>query len=266
MKTIQRAGEFILVSAGLACILFLLFNAIRHGWTMHYLVFPVLAGVLFAAALLLPVSMKINMALLLVSTAMGLYGAEALLGQVVFSPARFSTNDWLNFPEEANASVAVNRIKQEKSVNASFDTRTRLEVVLDLRKQGIRAFPDVFPAVLFQSNGKRVITSLFSTGNGEFLPLASISNVTTVFCNESGKYIIYQSDEHGFHNPPGLWKKGEVDIVALGDSYAHGACVPSDQGFVSLIRSEFPATVNLGVNGDGPLAMLATLKEYASFL
>jgi hypothetical protein len=55
----------------------------------------------------------------------------------------------------------------------------------------------------------------------------------------------------------------EADIVALGDSYAHGACIPSDQGFVSLIRSEYPATVNLGVNGDGPLAILATLKECA---
>jgi hypothetical protein len=175
-------------------------------------------------------------------------------------------NDWLNFPEDANSSVAVNRIKQEKSKNALFDTRTRLEVVTDLRKQGTNAFPDVFPAVLFQSNGKQVIKSLFANGNGEFLPLASISNATTVFCNESGEYIIYRSDEHGFHNPSGLWDKGWADIVALGDSYAHGACVPSDQGFVSVIRSRYPATINLGVNGDGPLAMLATLKEYGAFL
>jgi hypothetical protein len=265
MKTIQRAGDFILVSAGVSCILFFLFNAIRHGWTLHYLVFLGLAGALFAV-LLFRVSIRVNLALLLISTTMGLYGAEALLGLVMFSPARFSTNDWLNFPEDANSSVAVNRIKQEKSANASFDTRTRLEVVLDLRKRGIRAFPDVFPAVLFQSNGKRVITSLFSAENGEFLPLAGISKVTTVFCNENGEYIIYQSDEHGFHNPPGLWEKEGADIVALGDSYAHGACVSSDQGFVSLIRAEYPATVNLGVNGDGPLTMLATLKEYAFFL
>jgi hypothetical protein len=85
-----------------------------------------------------------------------------------------------------------------------------------------------------------------------FLPLACISNVTTVFCNESGEYIIYRSDDHGFHNSSGLWDKEQADIVALGDSYAHGACVPSEQGFVSVIRSRYPATVNLGVNGDGP--------------
>lgn len=225
---------------------------------------PGLAVGLFAA-LRLQAHAKVNLALLLVSSAIGLYGAEALLGQVIFSASRFSANDWLNFPEDANSSVAVNRIKQEKTKNAAFDTRTRLEVVKDLRKQGIRAFPDVFPAVLFQSNGQGVTRSLFTVGNEEFLPLASISNVVTVFCNESGEYIVYSSDEHGFHNPSGLWD-GAADIVALGDSYAHGACVPSDQGFVSLIRSRYPAMINLGVNGNGPLAMLATLKEYASFL
>lgn len=265
MKSIQRVANIILLGAGTSCILFLLYNIARHGWALHYLVFPVLA-IAFFAALRFQVSARVNLALFLASMAIGLYGAEVLLGQVILSPSRFNVNDWLNFPEDANSSVAVNRIKQEKSINASFDTRTRLEVVKDLRKQGIRAFPDVFPAVLFQSNGKQVLRSLFTAGNVEFLPLASISNVITVFCNESGEYIVYSSDEHGFHNPPGLWMKGKADIVALGDSYAHGACVPSDQGFVSVIRSHYPATINLGVNGNGPLAMLATLKEYASFL
>jgi lysophospholipase L1-like esterase len=184
----------------------------------------------------------------------------------VLSSTRFAINDWLNFPEDANSRVAVTRIKQGKSVDAAFDTRTRLQVVNDLREEGIRAYPDVFPAVLFQSNGQKVIRSLFTTGNDEFLPLASIANVTTVFCNESGEYIIYKSDEHGFHNPLGLWPAGRADIIALGDSYAHGACVPSDQGFVAVIRARYPATINLGVNGAGPLAMLATLKEYAANL
>jgi hypothetical protein len=254
-----------LLGAGACCILFFLFSIVRHGWAVHYLMLMALAAALFAA-LSIHASARVNLALFLVSTAIALYGAEALLGWSILSPNRFSMNDWLNFPEDANSSVAVHRIKQEKAVNASFDTRTRLEVIKDLRKQGIRAFPDVFPTVLFQSNGKQVITSRFTAGGDEFLPLASISNVTTVFCNESGEYIVYSSDEHGFHNPSGLWEKGYADIVALGDSYAHGACVPSEKGFVSVIRSRYPATINLGVNGDGPLAMLATLKEYAAFI
>jgi hypothetical protein len=167
MNSIQRIANITLIGAGGCCILFFLFNVTRHGWVLHYILFPALA-VVFFAALKLRASIRVNLALFLVSAAIALYGAEALLGQVIFTPNRFSMNDWLNFPEDANSSVAVNRIKQEKPKNARFDTRTRLEVVRDLRKQGVNAFPDVFPAVLFQSNGKQVITSLFAGENGEF--------------------------------------------------------------------------------------------------
>ena len=37
------------------------------------------------------------------------------------------------------------------------------------------------------------------------------------------------------------------------------------KNFVALIRQHYPATINLGVSGDGPLTMLATLKEYVQF-
>jgi len=46
--------------------------------------------------------------------------------------------------------------------------------------------------------------------------------------------VIYEGDEHGFHNPMGLYYPGQVDVVALGDSYVHGACVKSDQTRFSL--------------------------------
>ena len=89
---------------------------------------------------------------------------------------------------------------------------------------------------------------------------------TTVFCNESGEYIVYESDEHGFHNPRGTWERRPADLVALGDSYTHGVCVSSEKGFVAVIRAHHPATVNLGVNSHGPLTSLATLKEYGPIL
>jgi lysophospholipase L1-like esterase len=54
-----------------------------------------------------------------------------------------------------------------------------------------------------------------------------------------------------------------VDIVAVGDSFTQGHCVPSDSNFVSLIRHRYPRTLNLGIEGNGSLTMLATLKEYA---
>src|SRR5690606_30451920 len=54
--------------------------------------------------------------------------------------------------------------------------------------------------------------------------------------------------------------------ITLGDSYTHGVCVPTDKGFVATIRSQRPHTINLGVNGHGPLTSLATLKEYGESL
>lgn len=77
----------------------------------------------------------------------------------------------------------------------------------------------------------------------------------------NGEYLTYQSDEHGFHNPPGLWRQ-PLDIAAVGDSITHGVCVPSEKNMVALIREKYPATVNLDVGGNGPLLMLAGIREY----
>ena len=46
----------------------------------------------------------------------------------------------------------------------------------------------------------------------------------------------------------------------------HGYCVPPEKSFVALIRQRHPATLNLGVAGDGPLLMLATLQEHLTAL
>jgi hypothetical protein len=84
--------------------------------------------------------------------------------------------------------------------------------------------------------------------------------------NENGEPMQYESDEYGFNNPPGTsqLKLKEAENVFLGDSFAQGQCVNSDSGFVARVRSSHPATVNLGVAGNGPLLMLAGLEEYAA--
>jgi hypothetical protein len=82
----------------------------------------------------------------------------------------------------------------------------------------------------------------------------------------SGEYTAYQSDEHGFHNPKGIWRTDRLNIAILGDSFAHGFCVPSENNFVSLIRDRYPATLSLGMGGSGPLLELAGVKEFLPFL
>jgi hypothetical protein len=95
-----------------------------------------------------------------------------------------------------------------------------------------------------------------------YMGLAGLAGVTTVHCNESGTYNIYPGDEHGFNNPKGIWTLPAIDIAVIGDSFTHGACVAEPENFVARLRSRFPATLNLGMGGSGPLIELATLKEY----
>jgi lysophospholipase L1-like esterase len=87
-----------------------------------------------------------------------------------------------------------------------------------------------------------------------------------VHCNEIGPYLIYRSDEHGFQNPSGLWGLPQLDVALVGDSFAQGNCVPSEQNAAARIRSDFPGTLNLGMEGNGPLAELAVIREFLPVL
>ena len=154
-------------------------------------------------------------------------------------------------------------IEAAKELGLHVDARTKLTVIADLRGKGIDAYPNFSPQALLSTkkhgNPKIVV-------GAEFLPLAGISNKVSVACNESGEYMVYENDEHGFHNPTGLWNTGRVDIAAVGNSFVQGYCVSSEKNFVARIRNRYPSTLNLGTAGQGPLMMLATIKEYAQWV
>ncbi len=147
------------------------------------------------------------------------------------------------------------------------DTRSAIEVVHDMRKTDIEAYPYLF------FRGHQIIAdkelgqkSIFTHNGIEFAPLGLISNVTTALCNEIGKWQIYKADEHGFNNPQGIWQNQNIDVLALGDSFTHGSCVDPKDHMIGKIRSQYPLTVNLGRLGTGPLFQLATLREYGPAL
>lgn len=144
-------------------------------------------------------------------------------------------------------------LHRSKSKELGIDTRSWLEVLKNLRQDGLRASLAVWP---------RVLLTVWASEFERLLPLSGISNVATVLCNETGEWVIYESDEHGFNNPKGLYKPGDVDIVAVGDSFIHGFCVRPERNAVGLLRDRFPKTLNLGMGGNGPLANLATFREY----
>jgi hypothetical protein len=91
-------------------------------------------------------------------------------------------------------------------------------------------------------------------------PLAGVSLARTLDCREGEGWIVYTSDEHGFRNPPGLWR-APAEVVLLGDSFGHGQCVRDGHTIADRLRARHPATLSLAFSGDGPLTALATLRE-----
>ena len=135
------------------------------------------------------------------------------------------------------------------------DARTTIQVIEDLNEAGTEAFPVVVPTEFLQE-------PLETSGGNLIFPLSGIANVSTVWCNESGEWVVYESDEHGFNNPKGIWGKEAIDVAAIGDSFTHGACVEPEKNAMGLIREVYDNTLNLGIGGSGPWVEFATLKEY----
>ncbi|MEW6530855.1 MAG: hypothetical protein AB1473_08480 [Thermodesulfobacteriota bacterium] len=194
----------------------------------------ILAALLLIAAFLLPQKRKTDLALLIVSGAVGLYLVEAAL--------------WLVDPRQYGRNLAAAR-----GLGLPFDERSPIEVIIDLRKEGKRAYP-LIPAALLRAAGR----------TAGLIPLAGLANVTVVWCNEGGRYAVFSSDEHGFRNPRGLSAVNPAEVVLVGDSLLQGGCVNDDQDISTCVRSLYPRTLNFANAGNGPLSMLAGLREYAA--
>lgn len=130
--------------------------------------------------------------------------------------------------------------------------------VLRLRSTGQRAFPALPPATWYFAHFRKNIDQQLA-----MLPLAGLSNVLTVYCNERSGWTIYLADEHGFRNPRNPTRSTAGERIALiGDSFVQGACVPDAKTLSGVLRTRGWQAENYGVAGDGPLLELATLQEY----
>jgi GDSL-like lipase/acylhydrolase family protein len=135
-----------------------------------------------------------------------------------------------------------------------------LRTVQALRAQGRAAHPFVSPTFFISLRAPGAPSWLAVDGQPT-LPLADIARSTVVACREAGEWLVFEADEHGFHNPPGMWS-APAQLAFVGDSFVHGSCVPSEANMVAVARRSFPATVNLGMPGGGPLVSLAEVREY----
>jgi hypothetical protein len=143
------------------------------------------------------------------------------------------------------------------AVLANSDPRSKIEVLEALRSAGQDAWPIASPASLARAVDQKAPPF----DRGQLLPLGGISKVPSVFCGEGRPFVVYQSDRYGFFNPDSAFD-AKPNVMLLGDSYVHGYCVGLEDGIVPRLREEFPGALNFGMNGNGPLLMLATLREY----
>lgn len=202
------------------------------GLTLCYL-FPAAWAVLSFGALRLSPPRRLNVALVFLSVAASIYAGEVLL-------------DLLTTIGKARS---------------NYDHRTPLQVVLELRRAGVDAYPSLWPTLFLDPRPKGPVRSAITIDGAEVVPLAGITDKVVVACNETGQLLSYHSDEFGFHNPGGVWR-ADAHVAAVGDSFTLGYCVPSDRNFVAIIRNRYPLTLNLSSIGNGPLVELATMKEY----
>jgi hypothetical protein len=186
-----------------------------------------------------PLETRVNFSLAIVSL-----GVTVYLGEVAFYVARAKPY------QPAPATPAPRK-------DASFDKRSRLQVIADLREEGRDAYSRVSPRDFVDSNGLGV-------GKDKRYPLAGISNRQTVHCNITGEWVVFESDEHGFRNPQGIYGNQDLDIVLIGDSFTFGGCVKENIG--DLLRRDDRTVLNLGYSGIGPLIEMAILEEYGASL
>ncbi len=183
---------------------------------------------------------KTNLALFLAGATISVFACEYLM-QFYFSQTEEKTN-----------------LEWARQQGLSFDTRTPLQVLEDLKNTG-----EEYYLVVQASSFRRLYNRPLLINEKEVIPFGGVANVNTLLCNESGTYVTYDSDEFGFNNPPGVWKnKNKTNLYFVGDSFTQGRCVPREDTFVDRVRKQFPDTIAMGISNNGPLSELGSLREY----
>lgn len=141
-----------------------------------------------------------------------------------------------------------------------YDLRTKKQFTHELRLAGTPALPILNRGDLLAPEYR------LPFGTPPAIALAMVSRTPVVLGNENGYFAVITTDEHGFNNPLGTHGLTKVDLLALGDSFPMGLYVPQEAGFMARLRQRLPATVNLGYSCNGPLANLATWREYGARL
>ena len=247
----SKLNIIILIIIASISLITVYFNIKQHVFSLKILFLEMasIASILFLLyAMTWKTNNKMNLLLFIFSVTFSIYTLELAL--------------FLFFPFADNATLAISNIANiaKNQGIKDFDARTKIQVVQDIRKKGINAYPSIHPDMLFDP--EKIMWDC-----QDIFPLAGISNTHTVFCNESGKYITYQSDEHGFNNKQGLYKSStKIDIALIGDSFTQGSCIMPEHNFSGNLMKHSFNVLNFGNGGSGPLFEYAIFKEYVTVI
>lgn len=201
---------------------------------------PVLAMAAGVGLLRAGAALQVNVVLLGLSILIPLYGVE---GYLTYSNT-----------QKRSRHFEIAKIFADQA-GRPFDSRGQEDVLADMRKQNPEygmAAPNSRP--------------YFHPDLGAVGVAPGIANVPVVACNEGGTWISNRTDEFGFLNPQGIWPKKDISVLAVGDSFTQGVCVPIGQDIVGRIRKVYPNSLSLGVSGTNPAFYHAMLLEYGQVL
>jgi len=276
LEKAARLANIALGAGALASLFALLYFYYHYGWiadrkfdrllgVVLYYVIPAVVSIVLLGTLGLKARYKINLAVVFLAVTATLLGTELCMELLNIASSEPQLPVW---QVNGQSQEKKQRIKQiAKQYGIDFDIRDEIEVLAEFRKRGVDAVPMVTKFLdlsnpLWIRNADGSIQSTIKIAGKETIPLGAVANKLTILCNESGSWVTYLSDDHGFNNPKGLWQSSAVDIVAVGDSFTQGYCVSREKSFVGLVRERFPVTLDLGMAGEGPLIELASLEEY----
>ncbi len=131
-----------------------------------------------------------------------------------------------------------------------------------IKRAFLRSNPEytgLLPKSLFNKNGAAAeLVRKYS-----FLPLGhGLPESPLIYCNEGYGFLKYTTDKYGFHNDNAVWE-AERPWLLIGDSFAHGACVPTEHNIASrLMESSGSTVINLGSAGQSPDVYTALARVF----
>lgn len=96
-------------------------------------------------------------------------------------------------------------------------------------------------------------------------PLGGIPFQKTYYCNEGYGLIKYTSDRYGYRNDDNIYNS-KIDVMLVGDSFVHGACVESEDTISYRLGLLGYRTINMGIAADNPLHYAARIKVFAEIV